>query len=196
MSSIASKTLAIAKKKEKERLKAVKEDFLDIMRKNFENRIISCVPWKALDDSYYKVESLSGNFNINDLSKVCNEVGFLLKFEYPDGIFLSIPRWVKGPKRTQAQLMLYWSDIEIKREIKARKNVAKKICKEALEKIKSGDFVSSCSKGSYEIKVEVSYSEGTKEFIDEVKSFFEKKNFTLIEIDVESKTWKFRIKES
>lgn len=42
--SIASKTLAIAKKQEEERLKPVKEEFLNIMRKEFEKRVINCVP--------------------------------------------------------------------------------------------------------------------------------------------------------
>ena len=38
--------------------------------------------------------------------------------------------------------------------------------------------------------------EENKEFRDEVVSFFEKKKFTLLDIDAKSKTWKFIIKES
>lgn len=194
--SIASKTLAIAKKQEAERLEAVKEEFLNIMRKEFEERVISCEPWTALGTTYYGYQERFGGFKISDLRAVCEEVGFLLKNDPGMGVGLSIPKWVKGQKRTQAQLMLYWSNIEIKRNIKSRKDAAKRMCKEALEKIKNGDFVTSKCIDSYEIKVIVSYSEDNREFKDEVARIFAKKNFRLLNIDVESGTWKFRIKES
>ena len=196
--SIASKALAIAEKREEERLEAVKEEFLNIMRKYFERRIISCEPletWEALDNDEYA--QAFKNFNIKDLRQVCEEVGFSLQQDSTIGNYLlSIPKWVKGQKRTQAQKMLYWSNMEIKRNIKSRKDAAKKMCKEALEKIKNGDFESSRLEYNYDIKVKVSYSEDNKEFRDEVASFFEKKNFTLLGIDAKSNTWKFSIKTS
>ena len=196
--SIASKALAIAEKREEERLEDVKEEFLNIMRKYFERRIISCEPletWEALDNDEYA--QAFKNFNIKDLRQVCEEVGFSLQQDSTIGNYLlSIPKWVKGQKRTQAQKMLYWSNMEIKRNIKSRKDAAKKMCKEALEKIKNGDFVSSYVDYSYQIEVKVSYSEDNKEFRDEVASFFEKKNFTLLGIDAKSNTWKFSIKTS
>ena len=178
--SIASKALAIAEKREEERLEAVKEEFLNIMRKYFERRIISCEPWESSDvwetlDNDEYAQALK-NFNIKDLRQVCEEVGFSLLQDSTIGTFLSIPKWVKGQKLTQAQKMLYWSNIEIKRKIKSRKDAAKKMCNEALEKIKNGDFVSSYVDYSYQIEVKVSYSEDNKEFRDEVASFFEKKN--------------------
>lgn len=196
--SIASKALAIAEKREEERLEDVKEEFLNIMRKYFERRIISCEPletWEALDNDEYA--QAFKNFNIKDLRQVCEEVGFSLQQDSTIGNYLlSIPKWVKGQKRTQAQKMLYWSNMEIKRNIKSRKDAAKKMCKEALEKIKNGDFESSRLEYNYDIKVKVSYSEDNKEFRDEVASFFEKKNFTLLGIDAKSNTWKFSIKTS
>ncbi len=195
--SIASIALAIAEKREEERLEAVKEEFLDIMRKYFEKRIISCEPWEALDgDKYYRYGSAFNGINVEDLIKVCDELGFLLMIDSYAGTCLSIPKLVKGQKRTQAQKMLYWSNMEIKRNIKSRKDAARKICKEALEKIKNGDFESSRLEYNYDIKVKVSYSEDNKEFRDEVASFFEKKNFTLLGIDAESNTWNFSIKAS
>lgn len=195
--SIASKTLAIAKKQEAERLEAIKEDFLDIMRKEFGKRVDTCNPWTAVGTtSYiYKKEVFNG-FNSNDLKTVAEEVGFKLKSEYSE-VFLSIPEWVKGQKRTQAQLMLYWSNIEIKRTIKSRKEAAKKMCKEALEKLKNGDFETSGKWGNaYEITVKMSYSENTREFQNEVERLFAKKNILLVSIDVESGEWRFRIKEN
>lgn len=194
--SIASKTLAIAKKQEAERLETVKEEFLNIMRKEFEERVISCEPWTALGTVRYVYYETFGSFKISDLRAVCEEVGFSLSNASCGGVGLSIPRWIKGQKRTQAQLMLYWSNIEIKRNIKSRKDAAKRMCKEALEKIKNGDFVTSKCIDSYEIKVIVSYSEDNREFKDEVARIFAKKNFKLLNIDVESGTWKFWIKES
>lgn len=194
--SIVSKTLAIAKQREAERLEVIKEEFLNIMRKEFEKRIIACEPWTAVVTKYYDYQELLRSFLISDLRAVCEEVGFSLSTDPISGVGLSIPKWVKGQKRTQAQLMLYWSDIEIKRKIKYRKDAAKRICKEALEKIKNGDFVSSKCIDSYEIEVIVSYSEDNRDFKDEVARIFAKKNFKLLDIDVERGTWKFRIKEN
>lgn len=194
--SIASKTLAIAKRQEEERLEAVKEEFLNIMRKEFEERINSCDPWTALGNTHYVYHETFGGFKISDLRAVCEKVGFLLIIDSCRGVGLSIPKWIKGQKRTQAQLMLYWSNIEIKRNIKSRKDAAKRMCQEALEKIKNGDFVTSKCIDSYEIKVIVSYSEDNRKFEDEVARIFAKKNFKLLNIDVESGTWRFRIKES
>lgn len=194
--SIASKTLAIAKRREAERLEAVKEEFLNIMRKQFEERIISCEPWLAVGTKHYVFQETFGKFKISDLKAVCEEVGFSLSNDPYMGVGLSIPKWVKGQKRTQAQLMLYWSNIEIKRNIKSRRDAAKRMCQEALEKIKDGDFVTSKCIDSYEIKIIVSHSEDNREFKDEVARIFAKKNFKLLDIDVESGTWRFRIKES
>ena len=193
--SIASKTLAIAKKQEAERLETVKEKFLNIMRKEFEERIISCDPWTALGTRQYVYQETFDGFNISDLRAVCEEVGFSLGKECYGSVGLSIPKWVKGQKRTQAQLMLYWSNIEIKRNIKSRKDAAKRMCKEALEKIQNGDFETSKCFGGYEINVIVSYSESNREFKDEVARIFAKKNFKLLNIDVETSTWRFKIKD-
>ena len=194
--SIASKTLAIAKKQEAERLKDVKENFLDIMRKEFGKRVDTCNPWTAVGTkSYIYEEEKFNGFDSDDLKTVAEEVGFKLRSEYRE-VFLSIPEWVKGQKRTQAQLMLYWSNIEIKRNIKSRKESARRMCKEALEKLKSGDFVTTGKwSNAYEISVKMSYSEGNREFKDEAERIFAKKNILLLSIDVESGEWRFKIKE-
>ena len=198
--SIASKALAIAKKREEIDLKLDYKYTIKILK---HRRIISCEPWESSDvwetldnDEYYEYAQALKNFNIKDLKQVCEEVGFSLLQDSTIGTFLSIPKWVKGQKLTQAQKMLYWSNIEIKRKIKSRKDAAKKMCKEALEKIKNGDFVSSYVDYSYQIEVKVSYSEDNKEFRDEVASFFEKKKFTLLGIDAKSNTWNFTIEAS
>lgn len=62
----------------------------------------------------------------------------------------------------------------------------------ALEKLKSGDFVSSYKWGDvYEITVKMSYSESNREFRDEVKSVLAKRHIPLliykvIEMDIVS----------
>ncbi len=193
--SIANKTLAIAKKQEAERLQNVKERFLAIMRKEFEKRVATCNPWTA--GGYYIYEKTQFNeFSLDDLERVCKEVGFKVKYGCGK-IGIGIPEWVKGKKRTQAQLMLYWSDIEIKRTIKSRKESAKKMSKEAMEKIKSGDFVLSNQWGvNYEITVKMSWSENSdsREFKEEVERIFAKINIAFLGIN--NTEWRFLIKES
>lgn len=183
--SIALKALAIAKKQEAERLKAVEKDFLNIMREEFEERVNTCNPWVAIGVHVYKPEKFY-LFNFNDLKVVSENVGFVCDKNTYGEITLSIPEWVKGQKRTKAQLMLYWSNIEINRTIKSRKEQAKKACKEALEKIKKGDFVTKPKYSEcYEILVTVSHSEGSQEFEDVVREFFAKKNLQFISINTE-----------
>lgn len=185
--SISIKALAIAKKQEAERLKAIEEDFLNIMRKDFEERVKTCIPWTAIGTMVYSYNPAKFyRIDFNDLKVVSEHVGFVCNENTCGEITLSIPEWVKGQKRTKAQLMLYWSNIEINRTIKSRKEQAKKACKEALEKIKKGDFVTKPKYSEcYEILVTVSHLEGNQEFKDVIREFFAKKNFQFISINTE-----------
>ena len=195
--SIASKTLAIAKKHEAERLKAIEEEFLDIMRKEFEERVDTCNPWTAVGTKAYSYhKEIFNSLGATDIKAVAENVGFKLVYEC-GRVYISIPEWVKGQKRTQAQLMLYWSNIEINRNIKSRKAKARKMCTEVLEKIKKGDFVTEPKHFDYyEIVVTVNYSENNREFEDEATKIFAKKNFQLIRIYTESVKLRLEIRES
>lgn len=178
--SIASKALAIAKKREAERLEKIKEDFLNIMQKEFEERVKNCDPWTAIGtNAYIYREEMFIKFHSTDLKTVCEDVGFIFEYTSCGQVRLSIPEWVKGQKRTKAQLMLYWSNIEINRTIKSRKEQAKKACKETLEKIKEGNFITLPKYfGFYSIVVTVSSPlEDNFHFKDTVIKFFEKRNF-------------------
>lgn len=195
--SIAKKTLAIAKKREAEQFKSVKEKFLAIIQQDFEDRVRACEPWKAVGDKYYYFATTTfKDFNVEELEMVCKDIGFMLRnYECCGQYGLSIPEWIKGKKRTQAQLMLYWSNIEIKRNIKSRKESARRVCKEALEKLENGDFVASKCKDTYDLTVKMSYSEDNNQFKDEVQRIFERKKIELLGIDVTAGEWSFRIKE-
>lgn len=194
--NIASKALAIAKKQEAERLKVVKEDFLNIMRKEFEKRVNTCNPWPVEGTTFFLNRKDFDGFHSSDIKAVSEDVGFKCKYEYPT-CHLLIPEWVKGQKRTQAQLMLYWSNIEINRNIKSRKAQARKMSREALDKIKKGDFITQPKHSeSYKIEVTVSYSESNQEFKDEATKIFAEKNFKLISIDTESGKLTLEIEEN
>lgn len=192
--SIASKTLAIAKKQEEERLKPVKEEFLNIMRKEFEKRVINCVPWP--EDYFFHYIEVFDDFSVADLEVVCKELGFEFEYISNSKIYcLCIPRYVKGKKRTQAQQMLYRSNSEIKKRIKFLRQKAKEISKEALEKIKNGDFTT-LPKGHsshFEILITLSYTDGSMEFENVIKDFFEKKNLHFGYIDTMSNELKLVI---
>lgn len=193
--SIASKTLAIVKKQEEERLGIVKENFLDIMRKEFEKRVINCNPWPEASSIGYR--TIFDDFSVADLEVVCKELGFKFRYssDVPRSYFLCIPRYVKGEKRTQAQLMLYRSNSEIKKRIKFQRQKAKEISKEALEKIKKGDFTTLPKHYSshFEILVTVSYTDDSLEFKKVVKDFFEKKKLHFGYIDTRSNELKLVI---
>ncbi len=193
--SIKEKALSIAKEQEAERNQEAKEKFLNIMREEFEDRISDCKPWTAIGTSYYRFEEEFDSFLSDQLKTICEDVGFLLKIDCERGILLAVPEYIKGKKRTEAQLMIYHSDIEINRRIRAIKAKAREMCKEALEKIKNGYFVSSKVCDSYVIKLTVSYSERSSYFEGEVKRVFEKKGFEFISIHLESGKWmwKFQI---
>ena len=195
--SISLKALAIAKKQEAERLKAVEEDFLNIMREEFEERVKTCNPWTAIGTIVYGYNPARFHFiDFNDLKVVSEHVGFVCEKNCYGQINLSIPKWLKGQKRTKAQLMLYWSNIEINRTIKSRKEQARKACKEALEKIKEGDFVTKPKYSvCYEILVTVIHLEGSQEFEDVVREFFAKKNLQFVSIDTEKEKLCLRIIE-
>ena len=192
--SIASKALAIAKKQEAERLESIKKDFLNIMRNEFEKRVLSCDPWTAVGTVYYIYREEFKEFSSHDLEIVCKDVGFSLQCHHYSAreISLSIPEWLKGQKRTQAQLMLYWSNIEINRKIKSQKDQARKISKEVLQKIKDGDFESTNQFNGYRISVLVtSPFEKSKNFKDDATRFFAKRNIKLI--DIGNNIWIFDI---
>ncbi len=200
--SIAKQVLAIAEKKEAERLEPIKEEFLAIMRKEFQKYVDACKPWTAISTNastkYYIYSEIGTfkDFDLHDLETVARKVGFEIKFEDEKReVHLSIPEWVKGKKRTQAQLMLYWSNIEINRKIKSRKELAQRISKEVLEKLKKGEFVVYKDYDySYGISVEMSYSDVSNELMYEVKSFFAKKKIIpLRNIRVECGEWKLEI---
>ena len=183
--SIASKTLAIAKKKEAERLKSLKKSVLDEFQKYFDERAKSTDILEE-DEEYLVKGKILYKFNFFEIERICKEAGFLLrKNEISNNVYWSIPKWVKGQKRTQAQLMLYRCNMGIKRNIKSKKEDAKKICKEALEKIKAGNFESEKQQTTeaYEIRVKVSYTDNNTFFLNEIIKFFEKKNFSRIYLD-------------
>lgn len=91
--------------------------------------------------------------------------------------------------------MLYRSNSEIKKRIKFLRQKAKEISKEALEKIKNGDFTT-LPKGHsshFEILITLSYTDGSMEFENVIKDFFEKKNLHFGYIDTMSNELKLVI---
>lgn len=185
--SIASKTLAIAKKRETERLAAVKEQFLEIIRKEFDKKLISYEPWEAVGSTFYTYEKTFDKFASDDLASVCEDIGFNLRHNCSDGSYsLSIPEWIPGNKRTQAQLMLYWFNLKLNKNIKLKKDLARKMCRKALEKIENGDFLESTAGTGYYITVEMLHSEDNQAFKDEITRFFSKKHFYFIGIEVKN----------
>lgn len=199
--SIASKTLAIAKEREKERLKSIEEEFLTTMQKHFDERTNLCMRWEAIGNSAYTFERYYfKQFEYEDLKIVANNAGFTIVPGDSYTYKISISEWVKGQKRTKAQLMLYRSNMEINRTIREEKAEARRICRGVLEKIKKGDFESPREDGSYMekdgsywIAVKANGSLDSVTMIDEAREFLKKKNFPSLSIDTENNVWKIEL---
>lgn len=199
--SIASKTLAIAKEREKERLKSIEEEFLTTIQKHFDRLIRLSMKWDAIGNRAYEFERNDfGQFQYMDFKIVANNAGFTIVPGDSYTYKISIPEWVKGQKRTKAQLMLYRSNMEIDRTIREEKAKARRICREVLEKIKRGDFESPWKDGSYMeedgsywIAVKVNESLDSVTMINEAREFLRKKNFSRLSIDTENDVWKIKL---
>ena len=180
--NIASKVLAIAKKNEQEEfLKALQRKVFDSLIRRFEPLKMGkeyCAGLNLFQEKSYEY---------------CRELGSKLGFEISlkkGVIYLLVPKAVKGQKHTPAQKMLYRSNKTIRDNIKSEEASAMEKCKEVLEKLKKGEFLtSSVSDGSYEVKVEVSCEKLTTIFKRVAKDFLLAEGFTSLFIDENKKTW-------
>lgn len=200
--SIAATVLANAKKQEAEDLKNAKRREEEKRKKaerqhkqdpkNAKSVIISAVQedmdnwqkclreWKAGDEVEYDF-SKSVRLLPSEIVEVAQSLGFTC--EYQNKLFwISIPMWKKGEKKTPAQLMLYHHQMALRKWIKELKAeawvVAKRDCKEVLERLEKRDYDTRYNSQRYAITVPI-VTEGLRmAFYDEqVRSIMKARGF-------------------
>ena len=183
--SIAAITLAIAKKLEDERLEAKKNEFLDIMKNDFESRLRAMSFWDATGGkSYIYPDNFFKPLKDNDVINISRELGFCIeKIKYSDKFSISVPEFVKGQRRTPAQRLVYLTNMEIKKRINAERKLAREQFLESIEKLKNGDFTScKSSESTYQITITGRLRSSNPAFSNELSRLFEKKHFINLKI--------------
>lgn len=188
--SIAKQVMTIADKRETERLKALKDVIHKKFYEHFQKRIDEFKPWEigisTLDINSSKITP-KGISN-TDFRRICTDLGFTIKFATLQYYELSVPEWIEGEKRTPAQLLVYHTNIEINRKIKAERAAANEFCKQVIHKLADGDFDvigidHSENTTTYTIEVLVaSPSNRTIYFGDEAIKLLEKRGFSLFNV--------------
>ena len=131
--SVATKVLAIANKREKEYLKETKDGIitkvqeeLDICTKRMQKwEYIHYANGSGYSKGYKRINFPGQSYSRQQLGKILRELGFCCKFDN-ETVYIAIPMWEKGEKKTRAQLMLYHHFNSIKKAIKEKKEKEEK----------------------------------------------------------------------
>lgn len=190
--SVATNVLAIANKREKEYLKETKDGIVAKVQEALDSYAQCMREWEYIiytngSGMYkgYKRSNFPGqDYSKQQLEKILSELGFWCKFD-SNGVYISIPMWKKGEKKTRAQLMLYHHLKSVKKAIKEKKEKEEAQAKEdfqhVLSQLESGDFESKLGDdGNYLITIKLAEGrrEGT-EYRTKLKSLVEKRGFIL-----------------
>ena len=141
--SIVEQVIAIAIKKEEERLKPFKEKVYQDFKENFSKRAEALKPWTAIGGKYYQfnvTKIVRYGFDRQDFIKICKDLGFdVYLSSHSDIIEISIPECTEQEK-TPAQVLLEQFNVDFKKAIKAEEAIAEETCKEVLKRLCDGDF--------------------------------------------------------
>lgn len=202
--SIAATVLANAKKQEAEdlrnakrqeeenRKKAERQHKQDIenaksviigkVQEHMDGRLDFLLEWSTDDEIAYNFDDCE-RLHPSEIVEVAQSIGFTCEYKDKSGIFLiSIPMWKKGEKKTTAQLMLYHHQMAMRKRIKelkaAARVVAKRHCKEVLERLEKGKYKMEYDNTEYTVTV-VIRTEGTgiPFYVSQVKNIMKARGF-------------------
>lgn len=204
--SIAATVLANAKKQEAEdlrnakrqeeenRKKAERQHKQDIenaksviigkVQEHMDGRLACLEEWEYItgnNSELYHFEEYIIRLYPSEIVEVAQGLGF--NCDYISKVFfVSIPMWKKGEKKTTAQLMLYHHQMAMRKRIKelkaAARVVAKRHCKEVLERLEKGKYKMEYDNTEYTVTV-VIRTEGTgiPFYVSQVKNIMKARGF-------------------
>ena len=142
--SIVEQVIAIAKRKNEERLASFKEKLLQDFEKHFHERAMALNNWLATDKSPYTFDGEkfnSYNINLTDFLTVCKSLGFCVTWSARMGLFsIYIPEYRDNQEKTPAQILLEQFDKDLSEAIKKEEEKAMKLCAEVFKRLCQGDF--------------------------------------------------------
>lgn len=180
--SIAAKTLATAKKRDRDFVKNVKSQTFARVQVEMDGYLKRMEPWR-----YIAGQCGMGVGVDRKSQKQVEEIIKGLGFTVNSGnaiIYLSIPMYQKDEKKTPAQLMLYHFNQKLNKARKEQKEEqkarARKNCQAVLAKLDSGDFQSVRKTHDYEISVNAEFDNSGDDYVIEVERIMRRRGFAKV----------------
>lgn len=181
--SIAEKTLATAKKRDRDFVKNVKSQTFARVQVEMDGYLKRMEPWPCIAGQCgmgVEVDRKSQK----QVEEIIKGLGFTVNSGNAI-IYLSIPMYQKGEKKTPAQLMLYHFNQKLNKARKEQKEEqtarARKNCQAVLAKLEIGDFQSNCKTiDYYEISVNAEFDNSGDDYLIEVERIMRWRGFAKV----------------
>lgn len=153
--SIAKVALEIAKKREERKSKKLKEVFLEMVQKRFDENLEEMLEWTAIaGKGAYRLENDKG-ISKNDLHQIAYRLGFFVAVNSKVNFFdLAIPEYGEETELTPAQAMLKDFRTKFARKVGEQEEMAINFANDIFEKVKRGDFEYEKKGNEWSFKVE------------------------------------------